>query len=137
MTPEDILVKFTHTLDKFEPITRQPSDNNLTGLQEAVAPLLLQIPYDETGAVHNLIGLIWLEAAYVARYDEACPEPCGLGERLVVAGNVSSLQPNEANEVMYCARFVIRDLQQERRNGLLKSCQVGIGRLSINWLEVI
>ena len=65
------------------------------------------------------------------------PDSCGLGERLVVAGNVSSLQPNEANEVMYCARFVIRDLQQERRNGLLKSCQVGIGRLSINWLEVI
>ena len=38
---------------------------------------------------------------------------------------------------MYCARLVIRDLQQERRNGLPKSCQVGIGRLSGDGIEVI
>ena len=38
---------------------------------------------------------------------------------------------------MYCACFVIQDLQQEKRDGLPKSCQVGIGRLSVNWIEVI
>ena len=27
------------------------------------------------GAVHNLISLIWPEAAYVARYGKAFPEP--------------------------------------------------------------
>ena len=79
MTPEVIVEKFAHSLDKFEPIDGQPSDSDLTRLLEAVAPLLLQIPYDKMGAVHNLIGLIWTEAAYVYRYDEAFPEPTRVG----------------------------------------------------------
>ena len=79
MTPEEIVAKFAHSLDNFEPIVGQPSDSDLTRLQEAVAPLLLQIPYDETGTVHNLIVLIWTEAAYVARYSEAFPEPTRVG----------------------------------------------------------
>ena len=65
MTPEEIAEKFAHSLDNFEPIVGQPSDSDLKRLREAVDPLLLQIPYVETGAVHNLIGLIRLEAAYV------------------------------------------------------------------------
>ena len=73
------MAKFSHSLNNFEPIVGQPSNSNLTRLQEAVAPLLLQIPYDETGAGHNLIGLIWPEAAYVARYGESFPEPTGFG----------------------------------------------------------
>ena len=71
MTPEEIVAKFAQTLDKFEPIDGQPSDTNLTRLWEPFAPLLLQIPYDETGAVHNIIDLIRPEAAYVARYGKA------------------------------------------------------------------
>ena len=67
MTPEEIVSKFAHSLDNFEPIDGQPSDTDLTRLREAVAPLLLQIPYDETGAIHNLIGIIWMDATYVAR----------------------------------------------------------------------
>ena len=63
MTPEEIVAKFVHALDNFEPIDRQLSDTDLTRLREAVAPLLLQIPYDEMGAVQNLIGLIRPEAA--------------------------------------------------------------------------
>ena len=39
------------------------------------------------------------------------PDSCGLGERLAVAGDVSSHRPNKANEVVDCSRFVIRDLQ--------------------------
>ena len=75
MTPDDIVVKFATALDHFEPITNQPSDTNLTRLREAVAPLLLQIPYDETGGTHNLIGIIWAKPAYLKRYGEAFPEP--------------------------------------------------------------
>ena len=74
MTPENIVAKFAHSLDNFEPIVRQPSDSDLTRLQEDVAPLLFQIPYDETVAVHNLIGFIQPEAAYVVRYVAALPE---------------------------------------------------------------
>ena len=62
MTPKEIVAKFSNSLDNFEPIVRQLSDSDLTRLREAVAPLL-QILYDETAAVHNLIGLIQPEAA--------------------------------------------------------------------------
>ena len=75
MTPEEIVAEFAHSLDNFEPIDGQPSDTDLARLREAVTPLLLQIPYDKTGAVHNLIGLIRPEAAFVARYSEAFPKP--------------------------------------------------------------
>ena len=79
MTPKEIVEKFAHNLDNFKPIYGQPSDTNLTRLWEAVAPLLLQIPYDETGSVHNLISLIRAEAAYVSRYGEVFPEPIRVG----------------------------------------------------------
>ena len=79
MTPDAIVAEFAHSLTNFKPIVGQPSDSNLTRLQEAVALLLLQIPYDKTGAVHNLIGIIWTEAAYVALYGEAFPKPTRFG----------------------------------------------------------
>ena len=79
MTPEEIVENFSNSLDNFEPIVGQTSDSDLTRLQEAVAPLLLHILYDETGAVHNLIVLIWPEAAYVARYGEVFPKPARVG----------------------------------------------------------
>ena len=72
-------MKFAHSLDNFEPIVGQPSDSDLTRLREAVVPLLLQIPYNKTGAVHNLIGLIWPEASYVARYGKAFHKPTRVG----------------------------------------------------------
>ena len=38
-------------------------------------------------------------------------DSCGIMERLAVAGNVSSLRPNKADDFVDCSRFVIRDLQ--------------------------
>ena len=68
MTPDEIVSKFLVALDNFEPITDQLSDSDLTRLREAIAPLLLQIPYDETGGVHNLIGIVRANQAYLKRY---------------------------------------------------------------------
>ena len=79
MTPDEIVSKFSMALDNFEPITNQPSDSNLTRLREAIAPLLLQTPYDETGGVHNLIGIVRSKPAYLKRYGEAFPEPMRFG----------------------------------------------------------
>ena len=79
MKPEEIVAKFAHSLDQFEPIAGQPSDSDLTRTREVVAPLLLQILNDETGVVHNLIGLIWPEAAYITRCGVALPEPTRVG----------------------------------------------------------
>ena len=79
MTPYEIVSKFSAALDNFEPITDQPSDSDLTRLREAIAPLLLQIPYDETGGTHNLIGIIRANPAYLKRYGKAFPEPTRVG----------------------------------------------------------
>ena len=79
MTPEDIVAKFAHSLDQFEPISGQPSDSKLTRIREVFAPLLLQILYDKTGAVHNFIGLIRPEAAYIALCGAAFPKPARVG----------------------------------------------------------
>ena len=79
MTPEEIVAKFAHSLDQFKPIAGQPSDSDLIRIREAVAPLLLHISYNKTGAVHNLTGLIRLEAAYFARYGAAFPKPARVG----------------------------------------------------------
>ena len=96
MTPEEIAAKFAHSLDNFEPIVGKPSDSYLTRLREAITPLLLQIPYDKMGAVHNLIGLICPEAAYVTRYGEAFPKP-------TISGAYDKTIDNDATYVV-CVR---------------------------------
>ena len=79
MTPDEIVAKFSADLDHFEPFLDQPSDTDLTGLQEAVALLLLQIPYDKTGGTHNLIGIIRAKPAYLKRYGKAFPKAKRVG----------------------------------------------------------
>ena len=68
MMPEDIVMELADALEQIDTIDGQPSYTDLTRIREVVAPLLLQIPYDETGGTHNPIGLIWLVAAYTTRY---------------------------------------------------------------------
>ena len=63
MTPKDIVAKFANALEQFEPIDRNMSNTDLMRIQEVVVPILLQIPYDETGGTNNLIGLIMPVAA--------------------------------------------------------------------------
>ena len=79
MTLEEIFAKFATAIDHFKTITEKPSDTDLARLWESVAPLLLQIPYDETVGKHNLIGLIQSKNAYVARYSKAFPKPKRVG----------------------------------------------------------
>ena len=79
MTPDEIVAKFAYSLNNSDPIVGQMSDSKLTRLREAIALLLLQIPYDETGAVHNLIGLVRPEATYITSYGKAFPKPTRVG----------------------------------------------------------
>ena len=87
MTPEEIVAKFAHSLENFKPIVIQLSDSDFTRIREAISPLLLHIQYNKTGAVNNLISLILPEAAYVARYGEAFPEPIRVGAYDKTIGN--------------------------------------------------
>ena len=71
--------KFADVLEKFEPIDGQPSNTDLMQIQEVVAPLLLQIPYNKTGGANNLIDLIRLVVAYTTRYRAEFVEPTRVG----------------------------------------------------------
>ena len=79
MTPKDIVAKFADALEKFQPINGQASDNDLTRIREVVALLLFQIPYEETGGTHNIIGLIRTVAAYTTHYDAEFAKPTCVG----------------------------------------------------------
>ena len=68
MMLEEIMGKFVNALEQLEPIYVQPSYRDLTLIREVVVPLLLQIPYDKTGGIHNRISLLWLLAAYTTCY---------------------------------------------------------------------
>ena len=65
------------------------------------------------------------------------PEYSGLGERLAVTINVSSLQLNKADEFVDFSCFVIQDLKEERSDGLSKSREIGIRRLFVDGLKVV
>ena len=108
MTPEEIVVKFAHFLDQFEPIAGKTSESDLTRIREVVAPLLLQILYDKTGAVHNLIGLIRSEAAYVARYGEAFPEPTRVGAYVKTINDDATAVVRARTEAAHKAKRVDR-----------------------------
>ena len=77
MTPEEITALFTAASTNFTPIAGNPSDDDLTDMREILMPLLLSIPYDETGPDprHNLIGLIKSTATYTKDWGEAFPIP--------------------------------------------------------------
>lgn len=58
---------FASAAATFPAIAGQPTDDDLTVLQDVLYPLLLDIPYDE-GGLHNLIGLIEPPASYTATW---------------------------------------------------------------------
>ena len=115
MTPEEILEKFAHSLDQFKPIVGKPSDSNPTRLREAVAPLLLHIPYDEMGAVHNLIGLIRTEAAYVALYGASFHEPARVGAYDPLIGDDATAVVHARTEAAHKAKRADRATYETAR----------------------
>ena len=60
---------------------------------------------------------------------------CGFDEFRAVVRSVRCHLPNEANEVVCDYRFVVTDLEEERRHDLTDSREVGVGRLAVYRLE--
>ena len=65
------------------------------------------------------------------------PDSCWLGGRLAVASDVRGFCPNKADKVVDRSRFVIRYLKEERSDGLSKSREVGVGRLSVDGIKIV
>ena len=74
MTPEEITTLFATAATTFQPITGQPTDDDLTALRDVLYPLLLDIPYDMDGT-HNLIGLIEPTPSYTTTWGTPFPIP--------------------------------------------------------------
>eukprot|EP00804_Cyclotella_cryptica_P001895 CCRYP_007353-RA/>CCRYP_007353-RA protein AED:0.44 eAED:1.00 QI:0/-1/0/1/-1/1/1/0/387 len=74
MTPEEITTAFATAATTFQPISGQPSDDDLTVLRDVLYPLLLDIPYNEDGTP-NLIGLIEPTTSYTATWGTLFPPP--------------------------------------------------------------
>jgi hypothetical protein len=74
MTPEENTTSFATAAASIQPIIGQPTDDDLTALQEVLYPLLLEIPYDEP-RTHNLIGIIEPTASYTTTWSAAFPIP--------------------------------------------------------------
>ena len=62
------------------------------------------------------------------------PDSFWFGERLALARDVCGLWSNEADHIVNRARFVVRDLEEERSDGLPKYFEVVVVWLSNDWL---
>ena len=97
--------------------------------------------------VSRMVGALLFMCSFCARAYDGCSvvvnggilgsDPRGFGECRVVARDICSLHPKEADEVMHRARFVIWDLEKEERDDLPDSCEVGVGRFPGNRLEFL
>ena len=73
----------------------------------------------------------------VVNFPVVGPDSCRFGERLSVARDLCCLRPNKADQIVNRSHLVVWDLEEKSSEGLLKSCEVGAGRLSDNQIEVI
>eukprot|EP00804_Cyclotella_cryptica_P026164 CCRYP_009758-RA/>CCRYP_009758-RA protein AED:0.37 eAED:0.37 QI:0/-1/0/1/-1/1/1/685/212 len=92
---EEITTAFATVATTFQPISGQPSDDDLTEACDVLYPLLLDIPHDEDGT-HNLIGLIEPTASYTATWaHNSLPRNAHL---LIPSSTMQQLQSSEHAE---------------------------------------
>lgn len=91
--PQEIMALFATAAATFQPIKGQPSNDDLTAMQDILYPLLLEIPYnDQPGGMHNLIGIVEPVASYQNHWGVQFPIPaCPLAYPAV---------PNDATAVV-------------------------------------
>ena len=75
MKSDEIQLLFTTALETYAPVEGQPSDTELSTLQETLTALLLPIAYDGEKGIHNLVGLIMDEDAYKTCHGANLPTP--------------------------------------------------------------
>ena len=95
------------------------------------------------GAAFGSLGFV---RRFRARADDSCvivinrcvvgANSCGFDEFRNIACCVHCHLPNQADEVVCPSRFVVRDLEEERRHDLLDSREVGVGRLAVYQIEL-
>ena len=75
MKSDEIQSLFATAIKTYTPVKGQPSDPDLSTLQETLTALLISIMYDGKKGIHNLVGLIMDEDAYKTCYGANFPTP--------------------------------------------------------------
>ncbi len=71
MTPDAITLLFKEACDTFPPIKRKPTDDNLQLICKKILPILMEIPYDQLGGTHSLVGILTDAKRYAADHGGA------------------------------------------------------------------
>ena len=123
MSPEEIVAKFVKAANLFEPIQGQPSDSDITLIQEILVPILLQIPFDELEAKDNLIGIILSEAKYTRKYGKPFRAPARVGaydDTLAEDAKPVACAKGEAKWRAKCLRNTYETTRREATSFILK-----------------
>ena len=80
MTPEEITTVLKEAAEAFPALgSRQPEDEDIVAIREALVPILLRIPYDNAAVApikkHNLSGLIQRKTVYKNGRSDKAPFP--------------------------------------------------------------
>jgi hypothetical protein len=71
MRLDAITLLFKEARDTFPPIEGKPTDNNLQSIRENLLPILMEIPYDQLGWTHSLVGILTEATRYAADHGGA------------------------------------------------------------------
>ena len=109
MKSDEIQSLFSTKLETYAPVEGQPSDLDLSALQETLTALLLSIAYNGEKGIHNLSGLIMDEDAYRARHGTNLPTPSR------PAIYVADIPINTLNAVRVCREAAHTDKKEDYR----------------------
>jgi hypothetical protein len=76
MMPDAITLLFKKARDTFRPIKGEPTDDDLQPIRKKLLPILMEIPYDQLGRTHSLVGILTDATRYAADHGGAtfvCP----------------------------------------------------------------
>ena len=71
---EEVLLLFVARIDVFDFILGQPTNADLTRIQEDLTSFLLPLPYDVEKGIHNLMGTVMYKDDYKVRYGAKFPK---------------------------------------------------------------
>ena len=74
-TPSEITANFVEAYEAFIVIEGQPTDLDVNWIFEALSRIRYPIKYNETDAVHNLIGIIQDDKTYTTKHGTSFPRP--------------------------------------------------------------
>jgi hypothetical protein len=71
MRPDAITLLFKEVRDTFPPIKGKPTDNDLQLIHKNLLPILMEIPYDQLGGTHSLVGILTDATRYAPNHGSA------------------------------------------------------------------